>query len=66
MVKSRRRKTTFAPKEFKPAKISMKLFRIIKNIQKEMQMIENTKKGKRASTISFILASDELAKRLKQ
>ena len=65
MVKSRIRKT-FSTRDFKQSKISTKLFNKIKSIQKEMQMIENTKRGRRASTISFILASDELAKRFKQ
>lgn len=63
MVKKRIRKT-FSRREFKQTKISTKLFNKIKKIQTEMQMIENTRKGRKACTISFIFASDELAKRL--
>ena len=53
------------PNQIQQKKISIDLSRIINRVQREMQMEENFTKGKKARIVSFLAASHELAKRLK-
>jgi len=44
--------------------ISSKLIKEINKLKRELQMEENIKYGRKAKTISFVYASDILARRL--
>lgn len=65
MVKRRIRKT-FGPGTFDNKKIAMTLIKAITKVQKELQTNENITRGRKASHITFIFASDEMARRSKK
>jgi len=46
--------------------ISSKLIKEINKLKRELQMEENIKYGRKAKTISFVYASDILARRLQE
>jgi len=54
------------PKSQMQKVISSKLIKEINKLKRELQMEENIRYGRKAKTISFVYASDILARRLQE
>lgn len=66
MVRTRNRKPTVPRSQVVQPQITRNLVAVIKRVQRELQMSENFSRGRKARKITFIEASQELGRNLKQ